>query len=69
MNSNDELCWVSWNTVYGRIKAERLLVSKRERGEQLNERFRFLIALQYAKLHRSKRGTDSDKIEFLTNDH
>jgi hypothetical protein len=50
MNSNEQ-CRLSWNTIYGRIKAERLVVGKRKRGEELNEYFRFLIVFQCAKLH------------------
>jgi hypothetical protein len=51
MDSNDELRQLPWNTVYGRIEAERLLVGKCERGEELNEYFRFLIAFKCAKSH------------------
>jgi len=43
MDGNEELLWLSWDTYYGRIETEGLLVGERERSEEFNESLRFLI--------------------------
>jgi hypothetical protein len=42
MNCYDELRRLFWNTLYGGVKAKRLLVGKRKRGEEFNKPFGFL---------------------------
>src|SRR5882762_9752342 len=42
MDGNEELLWLSWDTHYGRIETQGLLVGERERGKEFNKSLRFL---------------------------